>query len=1731
METRMDDGAPGLEVGFAIDTGGSFDELLRLQSAMDSTEGRILAEAKRIEAATGCMMQMGPATARIVGFGNAATRELQNINRERANTEKIGEGLIRQLDRETAALGRTREEMRAAKVEATALAAAKVGNTDLADRLFASSRQRQLAADAIAEDRAAAAEKAAAQAALDHAASVAAVNAQLLERSRLEAAIERNTGVGRPSAVQGGATFSALAERERGLEIAEREASATRQQNNLLAEQASIRAALERTTGVGRTRATDNGATFSALAAREADNEARATAAAAVSAERLAREHAELVAMVRGSEAAMVADAAAAERLRMATDPLYAATKRLNDEIAESTRLYHAGATAPAEYARQQEVLAGRMRSLGQAHDVASVAGKRNAGTLTQLSFQLNDVATMAAMGAKPMQIFASQAGQIFQVAQMAEGGVKGFATQMGGLLLTFTPLIAVAAVAGVAIYRWKEQINDDAGLKKFADGLGLTHKEMKKLGDVSITTGDLVAGVWKTISDGAGLGGGGKKLLDYLFAPDDAKQVQTFVSQIYGVFVGGYNGIMDLWGTIAPAISGFVSRAAAAATAFFKPLIEAAQWAGNGISQVFSAIYSWVAERVRAMAQWIAPVLSAVGFDKAAAAMSAAGSSIGATFGKAYAASAQQFISASNKAVATAAANAVAHAQDRLTKKATEIKADRTPKAPKVDHHAEQLEREAAAVEAQIVGLYKLADAYRVSGAQALIAEARAKAETDAIKKRGDIEEFVARQVRLAIAQRVSDAAKGAATMRDQAAAQEQVNTMVAAGLEPSERAADLVRERMADLPLLAAIEAAQKVHDLIGIREATRALEDQRAARVRLTNAEADARYNAAMAAGGNRLAELREELRLIGATDVARARSLAELQARQDAVTMPNLDPAELAAYVKLQGDLAVQGVLNAQAQDAYNASLTATADRWDIIAGKVQSAGQGMADAFGNAGRAIGDMASIFANYSADRARAEAEHEAAIRRAGNNEALLARANTQFALRSSGAQIAAFGDMASAAKGFFKEGSSGYKALADAEKVFRAVQFALSVRAMAQDVIETGTRLANSAARTAAGAVEAVVNAIKSLPFPLNIAAGAATIGALASIGVAIAGSFGGSAKPAASNTGTGTVLGDTTAKSESLSRSIEALRQVDDATLGVSRDMLASLRSIENNIGGLASLLVRTGNINASAGVTEGFKPNAIGSILSNVPVIGGILGGLFGSKTTVTASGLFGGPQSIADVLNAGFDASYFSDVKKTKKLFGISAGSSTSTKLTGADAGIEDQFGLLLRQFYTTIGQAAVPLGASLDAVQSRLLGFTVDIGKIDLQGLSGTEIQEKLSAVFGAAADSMAEAATPGIARFQKVGEGAFETLIRVSSTVEQVDAVFRRLGITTGTMGADVDMAIAGLFDSAADFTSAADAYFETYYSDAEQAAAKMAQMGRAFAGLGVAVPDTLAGFRALVEAQDLTTDAGRQMYATLLQLAPAFADLQSSMAGAKSAADILSERQDLQRKLLELNGDTAAIRALDLAKLDASNRGLQEQIYAVSDAQEAARAAEQLRDAWKSIGDTILDEVNRIRGLTDTAADGGFASIMGRFNAATSAARGGDQDAAKLLPGLSQALLKAAADTATSRQELARVQAQTAASLEATYGAIGALTGAASSSVASLSAAATATQATSSSTAANDDLRLELVQLREEVAGMRADNNGGHAATAGNAAGIKKTLDDAASGGAPLQVEIAA
>ncbi|WP_084581789.1 hypothetical protein [Sphingomonas azotifigens] len=1801
----MDDGSPALEVGFAIDMGNAFDDLVHLQREMNTTEVKVAAEAAKIERATSGMLDLGRATAGIRTFGSAATKEAQNAARELARVEKAGESLSRQLERQASTFGKTREEIRAMKVETAALAAEQRGLTELAERLR--SQQASLASAeaeaAAASERKALADRAAAAAARSAAEMQASLarealqlrsaldpmfaaqqrfNSALEQAERLYAAnvisareyaaahdLARTELQRHAQAVAGTSTaLEQLAEQERRSAAAAREAA---QAEELLArEAAQLRASIDPMFAAQQRfdlemERAERLFAANAISAREyaaAQQAARTSlyqhaqvvTGAAASLAQLAERERAAAAAAREAAAAQQRLASEAVQLRSAIDPMYAAQQRFDTEMVRADTLLAQGVISQREYAQAVQLARNNLYSHAQAVAGSSAAQQRaiaslGAGRMAMqgLSYQAQDTFTQLSMGANVFSVLAIQGGQAAGAFAFMEGRAGSFARFMlgpRGLAITAGMLVLGALTKGMFDNSDAAKAAE-AGMKKFQD-------RQSDIGNfIDDTTGRLKEQNKTLILNAilarqAQIAANDKEVADSRRkAFDRAGQAALRATQAApGTTTSGvsFTDDVDVQRVIKAAgndtgkLAEGLAALAKTRPALAKVALDVSSIGGQAILAqrdnerlnkelrgLAGDTKAFANSSVEAVKREAALAAATTPLEKAKAQLAIVEAE-GTAAVKAGGAAVDQY---KQKLVgATLAVKAAEEAQ----KKQTAANRAAASAERREENLQEKLAREAASTEAQTRNLFGLADAYEKSGGAALIAEARVKAESQAIKEQGDIAAFVLRQTNLAIAQRVADAAKSTATLRAQADVQAQVNAAVAAGNVDASEASRLVRDQMADLPLLQAIEAAQQQGLAKEAQRATDALAEQRAERKRLTEEEDRARLASNVQTGKDRLAELREELRLIGATDEARARSLAEFRAQQEVSTLKGVDPAQAAAYVKLQGDIAAQMERNRSAQDAYNDSLMFAADKWDLIARNAQRAGQGMADAFGSAGRAIGDLATIYAGFQADRARLDAQHDAQLKRWHGNEAQIARENQKYAIQTSAMQVGAYGDAAAAAKNFFGEGTAGYEALAAAEKAFRAVEFALSVRAMAQDAIETASSIGNSVARAAQNGVEAVSKALASLPPPLNFVAAAAVVGALAAIGISIAGSFGGSgAKPAPSNTGTGTVLGDSKAQSESLKRAIDELKSVDTLTNVYSRQMLASLKSIDSQISGVASVIVRGGDINASASVAQGFKPNLIGSVLGAIPLVGGILSSLFGTRTDVTGSGIYGGAQSVGSILNGGFNGQAYSDVTKTKKFLGIVTGRSYSTEYGALDPNLNSQFTLILRSFNDAIKAAAVPLGESTDAIQEKLNGFVVNIGKIDLKGLTGEQIQEKLNAVFGAAADNMATAAFPLISQFQKVGEGAFETLTRVASTVEQVSTSLDLLGTSAKGMGIAAKLGLADQFDSVSALNDAATAYFQAFYTSEEQAAAKTAQMGKVFASLGLSVPSTLASFRQLVEAQDLTTAAGQGTYATLLKLAPAFADLQQSLQGAKSAADILSERQDLERQILELQGKTDEIRKLDLAKLDASNRALQLQVWAIQDAQDAAKAADELRQAWTTVGDSIMDEVKRIRGLGDVGGSNTFASLLGQFNAATAAARGGDQDAAKSLPQLSQALLAAAANSATSRQELARVQAQTAASLEATYGAINKLGTAATatSNSALLAAAATAQTATSGSndnTATIADLRTALAALTDEVKQLRNDNNAGHQATAANTgktAKVLSTAQDAAGG----------
>lgn len=136
---------------------------------------------------------------------------------------------------------------------------------------------------------------------------------------------------------------------------------------------------------------------------------------------------------------------------KAAMDPAYAAQARFNQEMSEARGLISQGAISLDEYSaklQQERVLLMQSTAANDRHTV-SEGQKRHA--MQQMSFQLNDMATMYAMGASAQQIFVSQAGQVIQATQMMSGGTNKLAAFLGGpwgMAITTATVVMVPFIA-----------------------------------------------------------------------------------------------------------------------------------------------------------------------------------------------------------------------------------------------------------------------------------------------------------------------------------------------------------------------------------------------------------------------------------------------------------------------------------------------------------------------------------------------------------------------------------------------------------------------------------------------------------------------------------------------------------------------------------------------------------------------------------------------------------------------------------------------------------------------------------------------------------------------------------------------------------------------------------------------------------------------------------------------------------------------------------------------------------------------------------------------------------------------------------------------------------------------------------------------------------------------------------------------------------------------------------
>jgi len=126
------------------------------------------------------------------------------------------------------------------------------------------------------------------------------------------------------------------------------------------------------------------------------------------------------------------------------------------------------------------------------------------------------------------------------------------------------------------------------------------------------------------------------------------------------------------------------------------------------------------------------------------------------------------------------------------------------------------------------------------------------------------------------------------------------------------------------------------------------------------------------------------------------------------------------------------------------------------------------------------------------------------------------------------------------------------------------------------------------------------------------------------------------------------------------------------------------------------------------------------------------------------------------------------------------------------------------------------------------------------------------------------------------------KEGELLADTLIRVQQEFAGVQDILGNLGFQTfadSITGMVEASKVAASFGGIENLSAATGQYYDRYYSEEEKLARINDQLVAVIGELNLSMPETRMEFRSLVESFDLTTQSGRDMFATMLTLAPAF------------------------------------------------------------------------------------------------------------------------------------------------------------------------------------------------------------------------------------------------------------
>ncbi|MFG5778042.1 transglycosylase SLT domain-containing protein [Comamonas sp. J-3] len=392
-------------------------------------------------------------------------------------------------------------------------------------------------------------------------------------------------------------------------------------------------------------------------------------------------------------------------------------------------------------------------------------------------------------------------------------------------------------------------------------------------------------------------------------------------------------------------------------------------------------------------------------------------------------------------------------------------------------------------------------------------------------------------------------------------------------------------------------------------------------------------------------------------------------------------------------------------------------------------------------------------------------------------------------------------------------------------------------------------------------------------------------------------------------------------------------------------------------------GMSGMYLAPGLVGPGVSTAAGAAGASFGEALSAIPGWGWALAGvgalfgkdiwnaLFGRKLKESGvEGTFGGETGFEGNLYKYYKGGWFRSNKTTRQ-----------EMPEEMRHGFADQFFAMDK----SIREMASAVGLGGDALD----GFTAKF-KVNLKGLSEEEANKKLQEEFQKIAEQMGGLVLTS-EEYTHAGETQLEALTRLSTSITLANEWFKAVGdtlYTVGLAGADMASELMDAFGGADKFAAVTSNYYDKFFTDQEKVANQTRLLDEQLKKLGVeTMPASREAFRNYINSIDVSTEAGRKLYASLLQMADVF-DLIY-----KSAENIASLKEDLNVQLLRAKGDDEGATRLErekqlrelekykdpeLVKLQRDVWAAQDKKQAEEQAKQAAEAAKQAAEAAKSL-----------------------------------------------------------------------------------------------------------------------------------------------------------------------------